>query len=241
MKKTGLFSVVLMACAVSLYGARSDFRPNLPRRIGIDKSVSVELVKNGVPGFELVRGASNVARFAAEEAAAVLSKAVGRKIGVLTKASGKVPAVIIGDEAYAAKNGIDVKKLDRDGFVIRTIGRNVLIIGRDDPKKRPLNDVKGYGFMAERGSLYGTYDFLERFAGVRFYFPGEGGTVIPPMKDWSLPKIDIYDRPDHCQRRISCGNACTFDGLPADTRTLNHQRLRLETMAIPNCHGLASS
>ncbi|MBQ7695620.1 MAG: DUF4838 domain-containing protein [Lentisphaeria bacterium] len=240
MKKTGFLSVALLLCAVSLYGGRGDFQPKLPRHTGIDKSVSVELVKNGVPGFELVRGSSNVAKFAAEEAAAVLSKAIGVKIPILTKASGKVPAVIIGDAAYAAKNGIDLKKLDRDGFVIRTVGKDVLIIGRDDPKKRPLNDVKGYGLMAERGSLYGTYDFLERFAGVRFYFPGEGGTVIPPMKEWSLPRIDIYDRPDHCQRRISCGNVCSFDGLPANTRALNHQRLRLETMAIPNCHGLAS-
>ena len=239
MKKTWLLFAVLLLCAVPLYGVRSDFQPKLPRRIGIDKSVSVGLVKNGVPGFELVRGSSAVAGFAAEEAAAVLGKAVGRKIRVLTKASGKVPAVIIGDTAYAAKNGIDVKKFDRDGFVIRTIGKDVLIIGRDDPKKRPLNSVQGYGFMAERGSLYGTYDFLERFAGVRFYFPGEGGTVIPPMKEWSLPKIDIYDRPDHCQRRISCGAVCSFDGLPADTRALNHQRLRLETMVIPNCHGLS--
>ena len=137
----------------------------------------------------------------------------------------------------AAKNGIDVKKFDRDGFAIRTIGNNVLIVG-DDDSKDPLKNNQGYGLMPKRGSLFGTYDFLERFTGARFYFPGDMGTVTVPMKDWRLPTINIYDRPDFLQRNISCGRAA-FNGLPKDAKGVNFQRLRLSTIVIPNCHGLA--
>ena len=31
----------------------------------------------------------------------------------------------------------------------------------------------------EQGTMYAVYDFLERFAGCRFYFPGELGTILP--------------------------------------------------------------
>ena len=239
MKKWFAFVVFLAFCAVPpLAGARSDFAPKLPRRIVTGAEKLLVLAKQGRPGFEIVAGPAPAARYAAAEAAAVLGKAFGTAVPVVKKPSGKVPALIIGDAAFAARNGIDLKKLDRDGFIIRTVGNSVLIIGRDDPRTDPLKSCYGYGCMAERGSLYGTYDFLERFAGARFYFPGDMGTVIPPMKEWALPKIDIYDRPDFFQRRISYGRP-SYSGIPGKVHAVNYQRLRLETVGLPNCHGLA--
>ena len=210
----------------------------MPRKIQIARNIAMMMARNGKVNFEIVYAPGAVPRYAANEAAAVLSKAFGVKITPRTKLSGKVPAIIIGDAKLAAKHGIDVTKFDRDGYAIRTIGNNILIVGQDD-KGDPLKNVQGYGYMSRRGSLFGTYDFLERFAGVRFYFPGEMGTVIPPMKDWALPTINIYERPDFLQRNISCGNEASFKNLPANTRSLNFQRLRLSTIIIPNCHGLA--
>ena len=239
MKKWFAFVVFLAFCAVPpLAGARSDFAPKLPRRIVIGAEKLLVMAKQGRPGFEIVAGPAPAARYAAAEAAAVLGKAFGTAVPVVKKPSGKVPALIIGDAAFAARNGIDLKKLDRDGFIIRTVGNSVLIIGRDDPRTDPLKSCYGYGCMAERGSLYGTYDFLERFLGARFYFPGEMGTVIPRLREWALPAIDISDRPDFCQRRITYGSP-SYSGIPGKVKAVNYQRLRLETMGIPNCHGLA--
>ena len=233
-----LFLALLTFTAVS--GARSSFEPKQERKVVMGRDIALMMVKNGKVNFELVAGKSKVSRFAASEAAMVLSKAFSAKITVKAKASGKMPAIIIGDAALAAKHGIDVKKMDRDGFVIKTIPNAILIIGRDDPNANPVSAGanKGYGYGAERGSLFGTYDFLERFIGARFYFAGEIGTVVPKMKDWNLPTLYISDRPDFYQRKISSGK-CSYAGLPKDFALINRNRLRLETVSIPNCHGLA--
>ena len=235
--------VICAALAVSLAvlplaGARNNFAPRQERFFRIGDKKTLVMVKDGKAAFEIVRGGTPAARYAAREAATVLGKAFGCTFKVLPKASGTVPALIIGDAALAAKNGIDLKKLDRDGFVIKTAGNSVIIAGRDDPKGDPLKSCYGYGVMFERGSLYGTYDFLERFLGARFYFPGEVGTVIPKLRDWALPSIDISDRPDFNQRRITYGTP-DYCGIPGKVKAVNYQRLRLETMGIPNCHGLA--
>ena len=227
----------LMCAALTLQGAPRVYDAKMPRKVQVARDIAMMMAKNGKVNFEIVYAPNRVARYAASEAAAVLSQAFGTVIKPKAKASGKCPAIIIGDAKLAARNGIDVSKFDRDGFAIRTIGSNILIIGKDDDRD-PLKNVQGYGQMPRRGSLFGTYDFLERFAGVRFYFPGEMGTVVPAMKDWALPTINIYERPDFYQRNISCGRP-SFAGLPKNTREQNFQRLRLSTVIIPNCHGLA--
>ena len=237
-KMSALFLCLLTAAA--LCGARNNFTPKQERKIVMGRDIALMMVQKGKINFEIVASSTNVSRFAAAEAAEILGKAFSAKIPVKRTVSGKVPAIIIGDAALAAKHGIDVKKMDRDGFVIKSIPNAILIIGRDDPAAKPATPGanRGYGRAPERGSLFGTYDFLERFAGVRFYFPGDAGTVIPKMKDWFLPTVYISDRPDFYQRRISAGR-CSYEGLPQDAWIISRNRLRLETEAIPNCHGLA--
>ena len=238
MKVKLLCGVLALSAAVALQGAPRVYDAKMPRKIQIARDIAMMPVKNGKVNFEIVCTSNKVAQYAAQEAAAVLSKTFGTTIKPKSKASGKCPAIIIGDTKLAALNGIDVSKFDRDGYAIRTIGNNILIVGQDD-NSNPMNASPGYGYMSRRGSLFGTYEFLERFAGARFYFPGEMGTVIPRMKDWTLPTINIYDRPDFLQRNISCGREASFDNLPPKTTTHNFQRLRMSTIVIPNCHGLA--
>ena len=159
------------------------FQPELPRSIKIGKTPVITLAAKGKVQFELVApdAAYPAAKEGAKEAAQLLSEAFGTRIEVKKVSSGKLPAIIIGDRELAKKAGLDLAKIDRDGFFIKTVGSNVLIIGRDDPKISPRKS--GYnGGGSERGSLFGVYDFLERFAGIRFYFPGKLGTIIPKHK-----------------------------------------------------------
>ena len=244
--------LLLLSCsaALLLYAAELPFsiEPKNPRKCEIGKTSVTEMVRNGNILFELVvpKTASPSAKFAGQEAAEQLSRAFGSSIAVRNAPSGRNPAVIIGDAELAGKLGIDLKNFDRDGFVIRTHGKNVLIIGRDDPKLDPRRAILMPGLKGEMATLFGTYDFLERFAGIRYYFPGKIGTVIPKRKDWALPEIDIYDRPDFIQRRFNDNN---HGGRPihyyegADWKktggVLNKLRNRHETFMIPNVHGLA--
>ena len=60
-------------------------------------------------------------------------------------------------------------------------------------------------------TFYAVDDFLERFVGVRFYFPGDAGTVIPSLKKWAVPAIDLADRPDMQTRTMY-----TYDPFPSN-------------------------
>ncbi len=156
-----------------------------------------------------------------KEMARVLSKVFGKNIPVAAGPSeGKISLVLgIGKASAAVK--IDDSTLCRDAFIIRTVGKNVYILGRDE---------KFTGADGERGTLFGVYDFLERFAGVRFYFPGELGEIIPVRKELNIPEINLYDRPDYTARNLYFSG-----GVHMDSRN----QLRLETEKIPNNHGLA--
>ena len=62
----------------------------------------------------------------------------------------------------------------------RTVGGGVYIVGNDDDEDVPDLMRRGaYTTRFRSGTLFGVYEFLVRFVGVCFYFPGEMGTVVP--------------------------------------------------------------
>ena len=168
--------------------AKPLFRPYAvsKRVISIGQKNQLQLVKNGQVNFEIVQPVNPAAARAASELAARLSTLTGKKISPVKKASGKVPAFYLGICPESKAAGIDPAKLDRDGFYIKTIGNRIFITGVDTQASQ----------MQQWATLFGVYDFLERFAGVRYYFPGKYGTIVPKKKNWSIPSIDIAERPD---------------------------------------------
>lgn len=248
MKKLLFMSAVMLAF-VSAFAEMPRFAPKStsPRIYDIGKKSEFVLIENGKVKFEVVipSKANRSVRFAAQELAGFLSQISGTRIPVIHRPSGKKFAFLIGDRKAAAEAGIDLKKIDRDGFHIKTHKGNMIIIGNDDPAGNPAL----LAHWNERGSLYGVYDFLERFAGVRFYFPGKYGTIVPRKTNWSIPSADITDRPDSQFRRfysieLKDLNRGKKDFLPAgmtfsDINRLTTLRTRMGTMYIPNCHGLA--
>ncbi|MBO4492109.1 MAG: DUF4838 domain-containing protein [Lentisphaeria bacterium] len=230
-------TVLFFVLSLSLSASQDlpvQLEPRLPRKIEIGSEPRFEMVKDGKVNFEIVvpADAAPAAEFAGTEAASLLGKAFDAKLTVLKTPSGKCPAVVIGSPAMAAEQGVDVKGLDRDGFVIKTFPGGVLIFGQDAPG-RSVRSIQGI-----RASVFGTYDFLERFAGMRFYLAGNYGTVIPRMKEWSLPDIDIYERPDFYQRRYVDYSGKMGSELNDEILFLNRQRCRYQTVRTSYCHAL---
>ena len=212
--------------------------PQTPRKIELGKKTVITLTADN---FDIVAGKTPTAKFAAQEMAEALSGVFGVSLKPVNAPTKKPYHICVGDTQLAKSIGIDPASFDRDGFVIRTAGSKILIIGNDHPKNEPLKHAYGYGDRGERGTLFGAYDFLERFAKVRYYFPGKIGTCTPKAEKIALPSINIYDRPDFIQRRFNDYNYAMqpirrFEGW--DGR-LNNLRNRKETFEIPNCHGLA--
>lgn len=246
MKKLLLLTLFVSAALYCEAMPRFEPRAVSPRRYAVGQSAEITLVRNGKVSFEIVAppSAAPIAKFAAQELADFMGKITGSKLKVLPKPTGKCPAFIIGDPQAARAAGIDLKNLDRDGFFIKTFKGNIIIIGNDSRSNQALRDS-----FTERGTVNGVYDFLERFGGVRFYFPGDMGTIVPVKKNWALPAIDIADRPDSQFRQIYCIelkelNKNKNDFLPDSMKKLPVFRMtnfyqRMSTLRIPNCHGLA--
>ena len=122
--------------------------------------------------------------FAVEELTNFLAQALGAPVPVADSATPGKKAIFLGDSEEARKAGIDVSAMKRDAFAIVAEPNRVLIAGRDDPKEDTHKAVysKHTGVWAqlhEHATLFGVYEFLERYVGVRMYFPGELGTIVP--------------------------------------------------------------
>lgn len=83
---------------------------------------------------------------------------------------------------------------------------------------------------------------------MRYYFPGDIGTVAPRLAQLTLPEINIIERPDNTYRRIYCtsvrglgnGKLEYYPGpTPEEVQRESSYTLRQNTIDIPNCHGLA--
>lgn len=237
-----LFSLTA-ACILSADGYKFFRDPQSPRKISVDNTKKTVMFKNGKVCFEIVQGKTSVARYGARELAYQLSRVLGVKLSVLSRPSGKYPAIIVGDKAFAQKHGMNPELLDRDGFFIRTVGKNIIIIGDDAPRA----NAERHGYF-KRGTIFGVYDFLERFAGVRYYFPGDMGTVAPRLKEWQLPAIDITERPDSQYRQIYAvysgpeekrSGYLYSNFTPSDHYRDREYQLRLLTHSMHSTHGLA--
>lgn len=212
-------------------------------RCALDPAQNIRLAKEGRANCEIVVGRTPypVAAFAAQELQTFLGSVIGEEPPVVAVRSGAVPAIYVGSSEWAGAWCRDLWSLPRDAFVIRTVGDVVFIGGRDDLRIDPMRDQSG---NYERATLFGVYEFLERFAGVRFYFPGEMGTVVPANPDLSLPGIVLYEEPDFDQRRIYAGpDSRWYEDLDPKaatrTRILTFLRHRQQTFYIPCCHGLS--
>ena len=88
------------------------------------------------------------------------------------------PAIYLGATKFARSHGVDVVPLDDWTYFFRTVGRDVIIAGRDrsDPVLRERGPVVPVALL---GTMKGTCDFLREFAGVRFLFLNFDSSLYP--------------------------------------------------------------
>jgi len=191
-------------------------------------------------------GDCGVVRFAAREMQDILERSTGVRLRIAAQADDARTSIVLGDCELARSAGVVVQGLPRDAFIIRTVGNKVFIAGRDSRTADPVQALPGgkWANIFERATLFGVYDFLERFTGTRFYFPGELGVIVPKREKLSVPAMDIYEAPDLPQRALGILTypLVTLEGTRDELFTeQNHYQymLRLETEYVPCNHGLS--
>ena len=179
--------------------------------------------------------------YAARELQDFLQISTGVKPKIVSRPTGNSFALILGNTSFARSAGLDVDRLPAEGYYIVRKGNRLFLAGRDHPNETPVRNSYWQNF--QRGTLSAVYDFLERFAGVRFYFPGPHGTIVAKKGVLELPeKISVTERPDLNQRTFYHGNTKLYPGYPVkdgpNGNTLTRSRLRFSETHTIRSHGL---
>jgi len=98
--------------------------------------------------------------------------------------------------------------LDDDGFIIRTCGNSLTIVGR--------NDI---------ATGYGVAEFLETQVGVRWLMPGDDGEDVPSVSYLGVGPLDVTREPVYLSRQLS--GVAVGPGSVANNRWLARNRSRI--------------
>lgn len=139
---------------------------------------------------------SSALRTAADELVDALARIAGATVQVVVegaKVEGDTVRIILGAvEGLPPAVAARVKALPAEGFFQLTRGRTLYIAGSDAAPNG----------LALTGTAHGVYDFIERQLGVRWMWPGEGGTAFPRRATISIPPLDIEDAPAFAVRKL---------------------------------------
>ena len=157
------------------------------------------IAENGQSDYDIViRGkAPKTTRYAANELKAYLQKVAGIEAKILkAKAAGR-RAIYIGAHPELPKTADfdPAKYLGSERFRIAELPSGDISIMGADCKDDPVGR-KGRDF----GLLFGTYEFIERFLGVRWYTPGEFGEAFEPLKKIETSGLPIDQKPAYFAR-----------------------------------------
>ena len=153
--------------------------------------------------------APSTVRLAAEELRKYIEAVCGTKLPVINNGigTGAVPCIYVGASPGLKKNNIDLAGLKPEGFKIVAKPGLLAIAGRDYSgpiifgflhpwRKCDIWNAKlQLDAFGENGTLSGVYAFLEKYCGVRWYMPGELGTVINPQTTITIPPFTWTDAP----------------------------------------------
>lgn len=210
----------------------ADRPPLSPRHLGCVRLVLLALVFRVATGaaaepvergFEIVRQGKPVAAIikadiaenpkviddAANELRYHLELATGTKLPILQEREwNAIPkrnesAIHVGPTSHATSAGIDVSRMKPNGFVMRTVGNQLFLLGKDGGEDTPLHD------RVSMGTLFAVYEFLERQMGVRWLWPGELGEFIPRQETISSGTWDHSEDARLMQRQWQ------FDTVPS--------------------------
>ncbi|MBI3921995.1 MAG: hypothetical protein HY318_11310, partial [Armatimonadetes bacterium] len=152
------------------------------------------LVKDGRPVSSLVLGdnASPVESHAARELQQYIQKISGAWVPIRKCRDRPVGSRILlgtptsNSEIKTLKEQMrQLPTLGREGFILRRIGTDLVIAGQ-----------------RSHGVLYGTYTFLEKYLGCRWFFPGEAGEVVPKHPTIALANVLEVGKPSLAYRGL---------------------------------------
>ncbi len=167
-------------------------------------SFGVELVRNGkaVATIVIPEQALPIEAYAAKELQYHVEASTGATLPIVSgPAKDNSPShVYLGNCTRAGTAGVDPSGLPGNGYIVKTLGSDLYIAGKDSPGDPLNNDTRA-------GTLFGLYDLLESNMHVAWLWPGKLGEVIPKAKDLSLTPADATVQPRYWFKEWRAGRA----------------------------------
>ena len=184
-------------------------------------------------------------RFAASELTNYLARVFEAPVPLVTAPAEGRYSIFLGTNAWSVAAGLSPERLKRDSYCVKVEAHRAFIAGCDDPRHDLVRQIaSGHVAHFERATLFGVYGFLDRHVGVRFYFPGELGTVVPKAAGLDIPECRYDVTPRFSTRDCYLGGAGPYPGVdPTDKKAQWQAKavysllLREETDRIRCCHG----
>ena len=161
------------------------------------------IVRDGKPAATIVIAAESLKsnRYAAEELQHFFEEISGALVAIATdEAEVEGPKILIGRSKPVEALRLQIpsgftRNLKEEGFIIKTVGEALVLVGNDGGPKRAENPKQPFSFgNTYKGSLFAVYELLERL-GCRWYYPGEIGEIVPKGANVSVPKLDFTQKP----------------------------------------------
>lgn len=169
------------------------------------QAAEVTLVREGKPVATLLLAENPTlgAQLAAFELQHFVQQMTGAELPIVREpAQVAGPRVLVAESEATRALGLDPSKFEHQEHLLRTVGEDLVLIGKDKPA---FGEYKygtawfsyGHGGLFdsdELGTPYAVYTLLEKL-GVRWYWPGDLGTVIPRSQNLTVPALDLQVRP----------------------------------------------
>jgi hypothetical protein len=157
----------------------------------------MDIVRDGKPRAKIyvaeTKQSQNL-KIMIEELIDVIRLSTGAKLAVFDQMpAADEPTLVIGDCAASRKAGINAAKIPIEGFIIKTESNRVYLVGSNQmlPENENISDP-----YLNDGTAWAVADFLERFVGVRWYWPVEvGGRSIVKSKTLIVRPAFYSDQP----------------------------------------------
>src|SRR5579872_34973 len=185
----------------------------------ISAARAVTLVEHSTAKAIIVVGskASAGERFAAEELSQYIKKATGAELPVMHSARQGAAKILVGPSSCPPNAAERLRNVRGDGWLIETEPDGSLVLagnGRD-------------------GTSMAVYQFLERFAGVRWLWPGDLGEVVPKRSSLAVVAIALQQEPAYIWRDLGPGGALwgPMDKLTAERKLgVSEQHQQIEKL-----------
>ena len=174
------------------------------------RAQQLTIVADGRSDYQIVlgEGPDHVARMAADELQRWLTEATGATLPIAAEADPTLKQIFVGQAALPAEAGVDIAALPPEGFVVRTVGEDLVLVGMDDGIHP--EEIASTAKPTQTGTMNAVYDFLEDYVGVRWYWHDDLGTIVPELDALTVPALDYTEAPRFIYRALPYGP--TVDG-----------------------------